>query len=402
MRTNERKQLTRQNGLKPLTESTVRGRTSDIRNAPLVPLPSVDQCRSGVHTPQKETYCLFVPVVDQNQKPLMPTTPSRARRWIKNKKATPFFKRGVFCVRLNSDPSSKERQEIAIGIDPGSKKEGFTIKSKAHTFLNIQSDAVQHVSDAIEVRRNMRHARRFRKTPCRQNRRNRTHGCLPPSTRARWQWKLRIIEQLTKIFPVTDLVIEDIKAKTLGKRGWDTSFSPLEIGKKWFYEMAKRFGQVHLKQGWETKELRDVAGLKKSKNKTSEVFWAHCVDSWVLANWKVGGHDVPENTSMLCVAPIRLHRRQLHALQPSVGNIRRPYGGTRSCGLKRGSLVFHDKLGLTYVGGTMNKRISLHSIENGKRLCQNANPIEVEFKSYNTWKTRFLPALNGEVFARNI
>jgi hypothetical protein len=373
-----------------------------MRSTPLAPLPSVDQCRSGVHTPVRETYCIFVPVVDQNQKPLMPTTPSRARRWIKNKKATPFFRRGVFCVRLNIKVSSEKRQEIAIGIDPGSKKEGFTIKSKAHTFLNIQADAIQHVSHAVETRRNMRRARRFRKTPCRQNRQNRRRGCLPPSTKARWQWKLRIIEQLAKMFSVTDLVVEDIKAKTMGKRRWDTSFSPLEVGKKWFYEMIKGFGRVHLKQGWETKELRDSVGLKKSKNKMANVFSAHCVDSWVLANWQVGGHTMPENTNMLCIVPIRLHRRQLHALQPSSGNVRRPYGGTRSCGLKRGSLVFHPSLGLTYVGGTMDERISLHSIENGKRLCQNANPIEVEFKSYNTWRTRFLPALNGGVSACNI
>ena len=44
---------------------------------------------------------MFVPVVDHQQHPLMPTTPARARRWIQNGKATPFWKQGVFCVRLN-------------------------------------------------------------------------------------------------------------------------------------------------------------------------------------------------------------------------------------------------------------------------------------------------------------
>jgi hypothetical protein len=38
-----------------------------------------------------------VPVVDREGQPLMPTTPSRARRWIKDGEATPFFKRGIFC-----------------------------------------------------------------------------------------------------------------------------------------------------------------------------------------------------------------------------------------------------------------------------------------------------------------
>ncbi len=42
-----------------------------------------------------------VPVVDYNQISLMPTTPARADKWIKSGKATPFWKRGIFCVRLN-------------------------------------------------------------------------------------------------------------------------------------------------------------------------------------------------------------------------------------------------------------------------------------------------------------
>jgi hypothetical protein len=90
---------------------------------------------------------MFVPVVDKNQKPLMPTKPSRARRWIKEGKATPFWKRGVFCVRLNVEPSDRKTQSIAVGVDPGSKREAYTVKSEAYTYLNIQADAVAWVGD---------------------------------------------------------------------------------------------------------------------------------------------------------------------------------------------------------------------------------------------------------------
>jgi RRXRR protein len=340
---------------------------------------------------------MFVPVVDCEGKPLMPTTPSRARRWIKLGEATPFFKKGIFCVRLNCGPARWKRQEIAVGIDPGSKKEGFTIKSEAHTYLNIQADAVQHVKDAVETRRNMRRNRRRRKTPCRPNRCNRARGCLPPSTKARWQWKLRIVKQLSKIFPITDLVVEDIKAKTTGGRRWNRSFSPLEVGKTWFYEKLAAFGEVHLKQGWETKEMRDAVGLKKTKSKLAEVFEAHCVDSWVLANWRAGGHSLPDNKQMLCVSPLRFHRRQLHVLQPTKGGARKAYGSTRSCGLKRGSLVKDPKWGLVYVGGTRADDISLHCVASGKRLTQHSDPTSVRFATYNTWRTRLLPVLKGGV-----
>ncbi len=70
---------------------------------------------------------MFVPVIDQNQRPLIPTKPSRARRWIKSGKATPFWKKGLFCVRLNIEPSNRNIEAIVCGIDPGSKKEAFTV-----------------------------------------------------------------------------------------------------------------------------------------------------------------------------------------------------------------------------------------------------------------------------------
>src|SRR6516162_5748208 len=92
----------------------------------------------AIHTPKGVLSTMFVPVVDHQQQPLMPTTPARARRWIKSGKATPFWKGGVFCVRLNQEPSARSTQPIAIGIDPGSKKEALVVKSTAHTYLNIQ------------------------------------------------------------------------------------------------------------------------------------------------------------------------------------------------------------------------------------------------------------------------
>jgi hypothetical protein len=273
------------------------------------------------YLPRKRTYRIlpkeiqmFVFVVDKTNKPLMPTTPSRARRWIRDGKATPFWKHGLFCVRLNFDPSDNQTELVAVGIDPGSKKEGITVKSQAHTYLNLQLDAVTWVKQAVETRRNMRRARRFRKTPCRANRMNRKRGGLPPSTKARWQWKLRVIRFLAKIIPISDFVVEDIKAATKGQRRWDISFSPLQVGKLWFYEQLKQIGFVHLLEGWQTKNLRDSHGLSKTKKKMAEVFEAHCVDSWVLANWLVGGHVKPDNMELICLTPLQFHRRQLHVL----------------------------------------------------------------------------------------
>jgi hypothetical protein len=333
---------------------------------------------------------MFVAVVDKDNRPLMPTKPSRARRWIKSGKATPFWNKGIFCVRLNVEPKERETQEIVIGIDPGSKKEAFTVKSDTHTYLNIQTDAVTWVKDAVKTRREMRRGRRFRKTPCRKPRYNRKRGGLAPSTKSRWQWKLRICLWLKKIFPITDFVVEDIAATTKkGKRRWNVSFSPLEVGKLWFYAELSKLGTVHTKKGYETKALRDGHGLKKSSNKLSNDFSAHCVDSWILANWYVGGHIEPDNKDVLFVTPLRFYRRQLHAFQPAKGGIRRPYGGTRSEGKKRGAYVKHPKYGVCFVGGTSKGTISLHSLTDGKRLTQNAKSQDCKhlaYASFRTWR----------------
>jgi hypothetical protein len=202
------------------------------------------------------------------------------------------------------------------------------------------------------------------------------------------------------MFPVTTFVVEDIKACTWkNSKRWNSSFSPLEVGKQWFYSQLRQVGMLETRTGHETKELRDSLGLKKVKNKLAEKFETHNVDSFVLANWYVGGHEKPDNTDLLVVVPLRFHRRQLHRLEHAAGHIRSSYGGTMSLAFKRGSLVKHSKYGLVFIGGSSKGRISLHSVETGKRLCQNAKPQDIEFLSYNTWRTRLLLSINEEVSA---
>ena len=317
---------------------------------------------------------MYVAVVDKNQNPLMPTTHARARKWIKSGKATPFWRNGVFCVRLNIEPSDGYTQEIAVGIDTGSKKEGFTVKSESHTYLNVQADAHHTVGKKVEKRRELRRGRRSRKCRNRKHRPNRlaNQARIPAGTRARWDWKLRILDWSSKLYPITHVCVEDIKARTIKRaKKWNKSFSPLEVGKQWFYTEIQNRWKLHTLQGWETKEIRDRLGLKKSSKKRSETFDAHCVDSWCLAYSTVGGASIPDNTDIFCVSPIPIRRRELHRQNPQRGGKRPRYGGTTSNGLVKNTLVKHIKYGLTRISGFSKQGISLYSLA-GKRLCQNA------------------------------
>jgi hypothetical protein len=329
----------------------------------------------------------------------MPTSNWKADKLIAKGKALRRFKAGIFYIQLVNRKEGVV-QGVVAGIDPGSKREGFTVKSESHTYLNVLSEAVDWVKDAVEVRRNMRRTRRSRNTPYRKCRWNRSIGSLPPSTKARWQAKLRIANILRTVFPITVFVVEDIKAVTRkGGKKWNKSFSPLEVGKKWFYAELEKLGKVILKQGWETFEMRERLGLKKTKAKLADTFEAHNVDSWVLANSYVGGHTKPDNTSLVKFIPLQFHRRQLHVLNFSKGGIRKNYGGTMSLGLKRGSLVKHKKYGISYVGGTSKGNISLRDRVTGERLTQSANLIDIIFLTFNNWRIQqFLPALKGQGF----
>ena len=348
----------------------------------------------GIYSPERGLSHMFVPVVDQDQHPLMPTTPARAKRWIKSGKATAFWKGGIFCVRLNVEPSARESQPIAVGIDPGSKREGYSVISAAHTYLNIQAEARDGVKDAEEQSTQMRRTRRQRKTPCRKPRQNRKQSKqkLPPSTRARWQWKLRLTRFLCQIFPINVFVVEDIAATTKkGKRRWNTSFSPLEVGKHWFYEEMRKLAALQLMQGYETKALREQLGLKKTGKKLAEVWEAHAVDAWVLAYSRVGGRTSPDNRRLVCIAPLNWHHRQLHRFRPEQGGKRKPYGGTLSQGIKRGTLVKHPKWGKATVGGTMDGKLSLHNPWTHKRLTQTAQVTDCQPIKLLRWRMRLVP-----------
>ena len=330
----------------------------------------------------------MVPVLDKDKKPLMPCSEKRARKLLEKGEAKPYWSRGVFCIILQKEPSARNYQDIAIGIDPGSKFEGFSVKSESHTLLNIQTEAKTDVKDKVETRRNLRRNRRNRNTryrPCRFNRSVRNR--IPPSTKSRWVYKLSIINWIRKLYNITHVVVENVKAKTWkNAKKWNMNFSPIEVGKNFFRgEIEKMNVDYSEFEGFETYEFRNSYGFKKNSKKSKKDFYTHCVDAWVLANQIVGGHTKVDNTRTLFLKPLKIYRRQLHVQNFSKGGLRRKYGSTRSMGLERRTLVKHPKYGLTLIGGTSKNRISLNSIYDNKRLCQNAKPEDLTILTNYKW-----------------
>ncbi len=321
-----------------------------------------------------------IPVMDVRGVPLMPCTPPKARALLKAGKARPKRnKLGLFYIQLTyvQEPNN---QMLVVGIDPGSKFEGFSVVGKRDTVLNLMVEAPTHVKDAVKTRRTLRRARRYRlwRRPCRSHNRLRGHRRLPPSTRSRWEAKARIVRHLLTILPLTDACMEDVQAETRPGRGghWNASFSPVQVGKEHLYQLFKGMGVVpHLRLGVVTSQLREQRGVTKTQQKNKQDFSSHAVDAWVLAA-SISGTTAPTCTRLWYVVPTILHRRQLTRQQASKGGVCKPYGGTMSLGFKRGTVVRHPRYGLCTVGGydREKQRISLHAYRTNKRLTQDAKP----------------------------
>jgi hypothetical protein len=256
----------------------------------------------------------------------MPCTPARARILLKRGKAVARWnKLGIFYIKLKY-PVEPNNQMLAVGVDPGSRFEAESVVGTKDTVVNIMHEAVDWVKDALEQRRQLRRARRYRKTRCRKCRRNRRRkeGWIPPSTKARWDAKLRIIAQLKKIMPISHAVVEDVRAETRkGSKRWNGSFSPIEVGKQYFYSQLRTMGlEVVVKDSYETKRFRESLGLRKISKKSKPVFESQCVDSWCLAAM-VTGAKYPSTRSLYYLVPLRWHRRQLHRLQFGRGGVRK-------------------------------------------------------------------------------
>lgn len=333
----------------------------------------------------------------------MPTTPARARKWIQSGKAVKRWSDcGQFYVQLTIEPSGRNTQDIVIGLDPGKSFSGigavsakFTLYT-AHLILPFKTVRLR-----MDARRLMRRGRRGRRLnrkvefsfrAHRQKRfNNRRGGKLAPSIRANRQLELRIVSELCKIYPVTEIRYEYVRAdvdKTSGRRGAKSGkgFSPVMVGQGWVLQQLERLAPVVKIEGYQTSLIRNRLGLTKNKvNKSKAEFNSHAVDGVTIAashfveyrKYHKVGEDGANWFGSVSITPALFFvirrppysRRQLHLMLPASCGVRRKYGGsTTRHGLRKGDLVSSPK-GIGYVSGDTEKQISV-SDANWKRLGQ--------------------------------
>ena len=326
----------------------------------------------------------------------MPCSEKRARQFMDRGKAKPKWKNQIFYIQLQQEPSARNYQEVVVAIDTGSKREAYTVATAEAICLNIMTDTQTQVKENVETRKNLRRTRRSRNTPYRACRFNRKTGGIPPSTKARWGSKIRIVKFLCKLFPITAIGIEDVSAVTKkGQRRWNVNFSPIEVGKHWCYAELRELAELFIYTGWENAEERSCRGFTKIKEKLKLVWEAHCVDSHIMCE-RLLGVALKPFLGLHFVQFFKWARRQLHIQNPVEDGYRKPYGTTITVGRPRGTLLRHIKWGLCYLGGFSQVGISLHSLT-GKRLTQSAKSQDCVFLGILKWRSTFLPDLRSRV-----
>lgn len=157
----------------------------------------------------------MVYVLNQDGQPIMPTVNhAKVRVLLKNGKAK-VVKRCPFTIQLLY-PCENKTQPISLGVDAGSKHIGISATTKgdntgARVLYEADVTLRSDIAELLATRREMRRARRNRKTRYRKARfdnRRRGDGWLAPSIRQKINTHLTVIANVHKILPITKITVE--------------------------------------------------------------------------------------------------------------------------------------------------------------------------------------------------
>lgn len=281
-------------------------------------------------------------VLSKEGVPLTPTTPARARKLLKGGVAKKCWSKfGAFGIQMLVE-TRHETPETSIGIDNGTRYEGYAIVCGSENNLAVKWDLPdkKKVVRKLEDRRILRRARRSRKCrrrPARFDNRNRKNF-IAPSQLVIVNSRMKALRELFRIYPISVVGLEDVRFNH-AEHKWGANFSTVEIGKArikaWLSERAK----VWEFRGHQTQGLRKKYGYRKTSVKNADKFTSHCSDALALAVEVGIGKRVDEGRFIVVDDTYRPVRRKLHDTQPAPGGIREPYSRGTVFGLRKGLLV---------------------------------------------------------------
>ncbi|MCI0491089.1 MAG: RRXRR domain-containing protein, partial [Blastocatellia bacterium] len=301
----------------------------------------VSGSRSYIDTKSRKSHSVFV--LSKKGKPLTPTTSAKARKLLRGRVAKPVWSKfNTFGIQMLVE-TNEETPHTILGVDNGTKFEGYSVVCGEENNLNIKLDLPdkKQIVKKLEKRKILRRAKRHRKCRRRPKRfdNRRRKDFLAPSQAVIVNSRLKVMKELFRIYPIRFVGFEDVGFNHSEKR-WGANFSTVEIGKARLRAFtASHSAQVFEFKGHETQELRKKYGYPKTRVKSADKFTAHCSDSLALAV-EVGPGEYIEPGKMIVVDDTyRPVRRQLTDTQPAKGGVRAPYSRGTVFGFRKGLLI---------------------------------------------------------------
>lgn len=228
---------------------------------------------------------MYVFVLNDNGKPLMPTHPAKARKLLKAKKAR-IMSRNPFTIQLNYH-ATEYVQPVTVKLNTGFKRGGVALQSNGKILFHGEIVHRRYINQptrghVMVVRRERRRARRYRlryRAP-RFDNRCRPEGWLPPTVKARADVQVNVLKVLAKYAPVTRAIIEAGSFDTHKMRNPDIKPEDYRNGRQKGFKNVKEYVRHRDKHcvncGAKIKEIHHL----KQKVK--------------------GGTDNPDNLAALC------------------------------------------------------------------------------------------------------
>ena len=303
---------------------------------------------------------MYIYVLDIHGKPLMPTRRAgKVRRMLRDGLAS-IVSHTPFTIRLTYETTAFT-QPVSLGVDAGSVHVGLSATTESSELysaeVQLRTDIVSLLSTRREARRTRRSRLRYR-APRFNNRRQ--DGCPAPSVRQKVESHIKIIKNVTKFLPVSNVTVEVAQFDTQwikdpGLTGKDYQHGP-QLG-FWNVREYVLYRDGHRCQACGGKSRDDILNV-------------HHIESR-----KTGG-DSPDNLVTLCETCHKAYHAGTLKLK-----LRRPSASLRDAAamnIMRWAVYNRLKTGLdipvhlTYGYVTKNTRI-IHNLE--KTHCVDARCI---------------------------
>jgi 5-methylcytosine-specific restriction endonuclease McrA len=172
--------------------------------------------------------------------PLMPTTPRRARLWLKARRAK-VVRHEPFTIQLRFETTSYT-QSVTIGVDTGSKTVGIAAIANGETLLQAEVQLRTNISEKLTRRRTYRRTRRSRRTRYRApryNNRTRKAGWLPPSVSSKLAATLKAVRFSASLLPVGQVNVEIASFDTQKMRNPEITGAAYQQGTLFGYQVRE-------------------------------------------------------------------------------------------------------------------------------------------------------------------